>query len=260
VKAAPEIRRLRPWYHDFSGLGLRTDFEGGVAGRWRRLADAWSGEGRLVEALRPGPPPHRRNQEAKERALRPLLDAALGELPAAPACLDLFCSDGYYACLLATLAPGARVLAVDRDAAQLERGRAAAEALGLAGVAFHRADVSAFVGGASREFDLVLCLGGLYHLADPRALLARLARICRGLLLVQSAVTLATEDPRYFVAPAPGWRHGSRFTDAALAGWLEELEWRTLVHRRHELPGNRRASDRGSSVFLCRAPAAAHST
>ncbi len=255
MSTIPDLRALRPWYHDFSALGLTTDFEGGLAGRARRVLDALRGEGRLATALRPGPPPHRRNQRAKEAVLRPLLTAALAELPQAPRCLDLFCADGYYSCLIASLAPRASVLGVDREAAQLARARTAAAALGLHHVAFEQADVSAFVAGIRHEFDLVLCAGGLYHLAGPRDLLRDLGTACRGLLIVQSAVTLASEERDYFVAPAPGWRHGSRFTDAALGGWLAELGWGVLDHRRHELPGNRHASDRGSSVFLCRPPA-----
>ncbi len=254
MTAAPDLRSLRPWYHDFSRLGLRTDFETGLAGRCRRLADVWRGAGKLSTALRPGPPPHRRNQAAKEAVLRPLLESVLAELPATPRCLDLFCADGYYACTLAALAPAARVVAVDREAVQLTRGRAAAAALGLATVQFELADVPAFLAGVEEPFDLVLCAGGLYHLSQPRDLLRDLRGVCRARLLVQSAVTLAAEGTDYFVSPAPGWRHGSRFTDAALGRWLSELGWRILAHRRHELPGNRHASDRGSSVFLCAPP------
>lgn len=250
----PDLRSLRPWYHDFSRLGLTTDFERGLAGRCRRLLDAWRGEAKLATALRPGPPPHRRNQEAKEAVLRPLLETALADLPPNPRCLDLFCSDGYYACTIATLAPGASVVAVDRDAAQLARGRAAAAALELGGVEFEMGDVPTFAASLGQRFDLVLCAGGLYHLTRPSDLLRDLSHICGGLLLVQSAVTLAAEDADYFVTPAPGWRHGSRFTDAALGGWLADLGWQILAHRRHELPGNRHASDRGSTVFLCRPP------
>ncbi|MGH9465611.1 MAG: hypothetical protein ACRD0X_08175, partial [Thermoanaerobaculia bacterium] len=115
MSEAPNLRALRPWYHDFSALGLTTDFERGLAGRWRRLVDACRGRGGLLTALRPGSPPHRRNQRAKEAVLRPLLASALADLPATPRCLDLFCADGYTTCTIGALAPGAHVLGVDRE-------------------------------------------------------------------------------------------------------------------------------------------------
>jgi hypothetical protein len=101
-------------------------------------------------------------------------------------------------------------------------------------------------------YDLVLCAGGLYHLAEPRRLLETLRRRTRGFLVVQSVVTLESEDPAYFVSPAPGWPHGSRFTHAGLGRWLGELDWTVLASDRNELPGNPRAADRGSSYWLCR--------
>jgi hypothetical protein len=73
--------------------------------------------------------------------------------------------------------------------------------------------------------------------------------------VVQSVVTLETEDRDYFVQPAKGWRHGCRFTHRWLAARLEEVGWHVLEAARAELPGNHRPHDRGSSFFLCQAAA-----
>ena len=76
-------------------------------------------------------------------------------------------------------------------------------------------------------------------------------RITRRYLVIQSVVTLETDDPDYFCTPAPGLRHGSRFTQAALAKWLAGAGWDVLDQALNELPGNKLARDRGSCYFLC---------
>jgi hypothetical protein len=65
---------------------------------------------------------------------------------------------------------------------------------------------------------------------------------------------LETEAADYFVSPAPGWKHGSRFTHAGLKQWLTDAGWIVLDEARNELTGNPRLCDRGSSYFLCRVP------
>ena len=270
-----EVLALRPWYHDFAPLGLRTHFEGGLLGRWRRLTAALAerrAEGSKIEkgalhpivsALRPGRPSHRVNQPLKERHIRPLLERALSELDR-PDCLDLFCSDGYYSCVLAQLDRSARVLGIDVDELEIRRACTAARMLGLIDgsgtpsrprVEFRARVVDDAIESAIRNqhsYDLVLCLGGLYHLSSPRSLLQRLRSIGRRWLLVQSVVSLECEDADYFISPAPRWNHGSRFSHSRLAGWLKETGWTIVQQPRNELLGNRRASDRGSSYFLCR--------
>lgn len=266
----PEIYRLRPWYHDFSPLGLRTDFESGLVGRARRLATAakerlGAGSGiekgsrhPLLSALRPGLPSHRINQPVKEEALEPLIDRALSEarqvrtggVERPVTCLDLFCADGYYSCKLALQALDTEVIGVDLDQGEIERARAAAHALGISNARFEIGDVLEACPGSG--FDLVLCLGGLYHLEDPMALLRRTRDFGASHLVVQSVTSASNHEPEYFVRPAPGWRHGCRFSHGRLEGWLREAGWRVLEEHRGDLPGNRQASDRGSSYFLCR--------
>jgi hypothetical protein len=132
-----------------------------------------------------------------------------------------------------------------------------ARRLGFGAVRFRREDVWAFLDRSEEAYDLVLCAGGLYHVSDPARLLQAVRRVARGHLVVQSVVTLETEDPGYFVQPAKGWQHGCRFTHAWLRARLEALDWQVLEEARAELPGNHRLHDRGSSFFLCRAAHAA---
>jgi tRNA (mo5U34)-methyltransferase len=263
-----EAYDLRPWYHDFARLGLQTVFSkpSGLGQQavdiLRRFARATRQQyrGKTVEkgekiSLRSlfsqGPSSHLVNQYEKERVIYSLLTQATDYLQQSPSCLDLFCSDGYYSCLLARVCPSATITGVDLDPLEIERARTASQLLKADNCRFVVADVQEYVRQAE-AFDLVLCTGGLYHLKEPRQFLQTLSTACKGLLIIQSVVTLETEDPGYFISPAPGWKHGSRFTHAGLRLWLEGNGWDIIEERRHELPGNQRRCDRGSSCFLCR--------
>jgi SAM-dependent methyltransferase len=270
----PEIYALRPWYHDFSALGFDTTFLGvpltlgervqrvrEVAGA--ALGRAW-GTSRtspvprerahsVREVLRRRPSPHLLNQPVKEQHLLALASRALAALGPAPACLELFSADGYYCCRLQALSPRARITGVELDPDHTRRAETMALRLGFGTVRFRREDVWAFLDRSEETYDLVLCAGGLYHVSDPARLLQAVKRVARGYLVVQSVVTLETEDAGYFVQPAKGWQHGCRFTHAWLQARLEALDWQVLEDARAELPGNRRPHDRGSSFFLCRA-------
>lgn len=272
----PELYALRPWYHDFSSLGFDTAFLGvplTLEERIHRacevvgsaLTRAWRGtrttpvpreRARSVrEVLRRVPSPHLLNQPVKDRHLMALVARALSALGPRPDCLELFSADGYYSCRIKALAPQARITGVELDPEQIRRAETIARRLALGDVSFRRDDAWTFLARSVEAYDLVLCAGGLYHVSDPTRLLQAVKRVARGYLVVQSVVTLETEDGDYFVQPAKGWQHGCRFTHAWLRARLAELGWDVLEEARAELPGNRRPHDRGSSFFLCRAPA-----
>lgn len=250
----PELYRLRPWYHDFSTLGVETIFpieRPPLSLRIRNLAR------KLLK--RPTAPyvtarSHHFlvNQRCKEPVIRAFLERALAALGAAPRCLELFCADGYYACLLKRLCPEATVVGVDLADDDVRRAMTVARLLGFQGLDFIRDDVASYL-DREEDHDLILCAGGLYHLSRPMELIEKIARHAPRRVLIQSVVTLETEDPGYFVTPAPGWRHGSRFTHARLRSWLEASGLRILEEDRNTLDGNRSAADRGSSYFLCAA-------
>jgi protein-L-isoaspartate O-methyltransferase len=273
-QADPELFALRPWYHDFSPLGFDTAFLGVPLTLEERLQRARELVGALLtragggarttpvpregarslrEVLRRVPSPHLLNQPIKDRHLMALVARALGALGPQPACLELFSADGYYSCRIKALSPHARITGVELDPEQIRRAESIARRIGFGDMSFRRGDVRTFVEQSGEAYDLVMCAGGLYHMSDPVRLLEAVRRIVRGYLVVQSVVTLETEDEEYFVQPAKGWQHGCRFTHAWLRARLEERGWHVLEETRAELPGNRRPSDRGSSFFLCRA-------
>jgi protein-L-isoaspartate O-methyltransferase len=260
-----EIYELRPWYHNFDKLGLQTDFGDMTMSRVEQLRRLLL----LLSPIKPAgfvekgerfslrrlwqkqPNSHQVNQRHKEAYLIPFLQRGLSELGDGPRCLDLFCADGYYSCLMGRMRPDASITGVDLDQQEITRARTAARVLGIDNVSFQVENIWDCVQRPDRH-DLILCAGGLYHLSKPRRLLEALTHIAEGTLVIQSAVTLETETADYFVTPAPGWKHGSRFTHAALKSWLADLGWDVVAEARNELTGNPRLCDRGSSYFLCR--------
>jgi hypothetical protein len=107
--------------------------------------------------------------------------------------LDLACHEGGYALELAL--HGARVLGIEGRAANVEKARFAAEVLGVDQVEFELGDVRELSAERHGRFDVVLCLGILYHLEAPDAvrLIEQCAELCDRMLVVRSAVALSPD-------------------------------------------------------------------
>ena len=78
------------------------------------------------------------------------------------------------------------------------------------------------------RFDIVYCYGPLYHLGNPERALARLAEVCEGLMLIETAVSpgkydelLLVNDPDYFNQAVSGV--GCRPTRLWVLNHLKEL-------------------------------------
>ncbi|KFN47665.1 class I SAM-dependent methyltransferase [Arenimonas composti] len=79
--------------------------------------------------------------------------------------IDLACHEGWFAQQVAAL--GFATLGVDARAEHVDDARLVAEACGARGLTFRQADVHALSADAAGRFELVLCLGLLYHLENP---------------------------------------------------------------------------------------------
>lgn len=88
--------------------------------------------------------------------------------------LDLGCLEGGFALELARL--GLHVLGVEGRDSNFVKCQALAEHLALPQLRFELSDVKALTAERHGRFDIVLCLGLLYHLDDPAAFLAQLGR------------------------------------------------------------------------------------
>src|SRR5262249_54071423 len=76
------------------------------------------------------------------------------------------CGTGRQAIETASWFPGARVLAVDLNLANLAYAKRKAEEAGLGGIEYAQADILG-LGSIDRRFDVVDAVGGLHDLADP---------------------------------------------------------------------------------------------
>lgn len=124
--------------------------------------------------------------------------------------LDLACHEGWFAQQAAALGFG-EVLGVDARQSHVDDARLAAEACAVPGLRFERADVHALDPATLGRFDLVLCLGLLYHLEDPVGALRRARALAAdgGLCLVETQVAPNLSGPldyghHTFVKPMVG--------------------------------------------------------
>lgn len=107
--------------------------------------------------------------------------------------LDLASLEGMYALELAKR--GAQVVAIEGRAANIEKARFAARSLGLE-VDFQLGDVRDLSVEKHGTFDVVLCLGILYHLdlADVVSLVERIRLATRKAAIFDTAIALATTE------------------------------------------------------------------
>jgi hypothetical protein len=99
-----------------------------------------------------------------DRVARTVYDLAGGALGGLRI-LDLACNDGNFAIRLAQL--GAREVVGVEGRDQVEQAITKSESLGLANVRFEQGDVRYVTPETHGTFDVVLCLGILYHLDTP---------------------------------------------------------------------------------------------
>jgi 2-polyprenyl-3-methyl-5-hydroxy-6-metoxy-1,4-benzoquinol methylase len=104
--------------------------------------------------------------------------------------LDLGALEGQYAVEFAL--HGAETVAVEGREANIEKARVARDALGLENLELRQEDVRSLSAARHGTFDVVLCLGLLYHLDadDVFPFLARLAEVCRGVLILDTHIGL----------------------------------------------------------------------
>lgn len=105
--------------------------------------------------------------------------------------LDLASAHGDYSIELATR--GAQVLGIEGRQAWLERARSAKQDRSLSNVEFVQDDVRNLSREKYGEFDIVLCLGILYHLDAPDVFdfVGRVAEVCRDFAVIETQFAAA---------------------------------------------------------------------
>ena len=107
--------------------------------------------------------------------------------------LDLGANEGGFATEFAS--HGARVRSIEGREGHVAKAKFAAECLGLDNVEITQGDVRDLDRERDGGFDVVLCLGILYHLPaeDVYPFLARVASVCDGFTVIETNISLAAQ-------------------------------------------------------------------
>jgi 2-polyprenyl-3-methyl-5-hydroxy-6-metoxy-1,4-benzoquinol methylase len=112
--------------------------------------------------------------------------------------LDLACLEGLYAVELARR--GANVVAIEGREANIEKARFVKQALALDNLELIQDDVRHLNTPQHGQFDVVLCLGILYHLDAPDVFdfLNRIAEVCQRVAIVDTHVSMSNTEFHLF--------------------------------------------------------------
>ena len=151
-----------------------------------------------------------------QRITQVVLDAVGGSVEGLRI-LDLGCYEGAFAIELATR--GADVLAIDAREEHAGKTRYARDALGLDRLEVEHGDVRDLDPQRIGTFDVVLCLGVLYHLDVPAAfeLIERVAQMTGGLAVVETQISLTRREQ---VSHRGGTYRGRWYAEGNHAGRL----------------------------------------
>lgn len=120
--------------------------------------------------------------------------------------LDVACGTGAAALPAAeAVGSGGQVVAVDLAENMLQRGRAKAAARGLNNIEFRLGDMTA-LGYPDQHFDAVICVFGVFFVADMKALVAELWRMVKP----SGKLAITTWGPRTFEPMYSRWNEAVR--------------------------------------------------
>jgi len=241
------ICQARPWMHDYSALGVTTDFSKypSLGEHFVNLVRAALGKGVLTTAG------SHDNQTVRDPQILPALDKAFalhreryGEVTSF---LDTFSNDGFYGFWVAERYKTPRITCIELNIEDVTKGRLMAEVLRKPEVQFICQDVHDM---DASQADIALCMGGLYHVTDPDAVVAKLRSKAK-FLVAHACTSTLSQDPAYFETPAPGWHHGCRFSYEYFLAMLPRAGWKILEsgHAIYTSPCD--PHSKGSSWALC---------
>jgi hypothetical protein len=241
------VYQARPWWHDFSSLGLTTNFAGypSAGERLVNMVRGLLGKGPMTSEG------SHQNQMVRDPDILPALDKAFAlhrERYGEPGSfLDTFSNDGFYGFWVADKYRTPRITCVELMGEYVARGRLMAEVLRKPEVQFVCQDVHDM---DASPVDIALCMGGLYHVTDPDAVVAKI-RTKAKFLVAHACTSMKSDDPAYFVTPAPTLHHGCRFSHAYFLAMLSRAGWNVVECGHAIYPAPSDENSTGSSWALC---------
>ncbi len=193
-----------------------------------------------------------KNQKAKQAIIASYILHAMAKCRATidtpVSFAELFCADAYYATLARHFGVNASTGFDNDREGHFENAEKIAHRLGLDHCRFIKSDVNDI--DETEQFDIVANVGGLYHVSNPEQVLEKSYRMAKRFLIVQTVVSLANNDRRYFEAPAPGWDWGSRYNPQSFSRMVNSKGWNVVDMHFNELEGNDALENRGSIYYL----------
>lgn len=137
--------------------------------------------------------------------------------------LDMFCANGGFSAL-AALAGAREVVGLDYEAGRVRCAEFVArvlEPLVECDLRFIHGDVYDMRKHFDEPFDVVLCFGGLYHIADPAFVLREAGALTKERFLVQTSKVLSTKRnvARFLVRRAHKGQDGTPWIHAGYGTW-----------------------------------------
>lgn len=161
---------------------------------------------------------------------------------------ELFCADGYYAMVASRLGCEKSTGIDSNKDKHTRQAMAIADLLGIDSIEFIEQEITP--GCDFERADIVANVGGLCHVSEPEKILRLSYEKAIKYLIIQTVVSLATDDENYFVAPAPGWPWGSRYSKQSLDKLVRSICPKVIDYHFNELEGSDQLSDRGSVYYL----------
>lgn len=187
---------------------------------------------------------HYKNQKSKDKIMLPMIDKIIQDFNPSTA-LELFSADCYFGNYLA-LNGDVKVDCFDINKRDEGRINFMKFLIGNS----HRLKFeirTAF--DIDKIYDVVLCLGGLYHISNPKKLLELLNKKTKKALIIQTIYM--PNKKNYFISPNPGTSWGCRFSKDYLLKIIDETGWKVIEEKTNELSGNIIEKDKYSIYLLC---------
>jgi hypothetical protein len=142
--------------------------------------------------------------------------------------LDLACLEGLYGIEFAR--HGSEVIGIEGREANIEKARFAKDVIGLDGITFAQDDVRHLSVEKYGRFDVVLCLGILYHLDNPDifGFVESLSEVCRRVAIIDTHVGISPNKSHIYKGQEyHGWTFTEHPPEATEEARLQNL-WASL--------------------------------